>query len=196
MELLLAKKKLKLAKKGHKLLKQKRDVLVMEFFQILKEIKELRGKLAGNLGKAQNALEKAQAIEGDVAIERIAIGLATESEVVVDTKSIMGVDVPTIKEVKLGDNWVGDYEHSVELDSAFSYYKVVFDPFIKLSQKQLVLIRLAGEIQKTKRRVNSLEYITVPKLEKNIKIIALKLEELERENFTRLKKIKAKTSGE
>lgn len=196
MELLLAKKKLKLAKKGHKLLKQKRDVLVMEFFQLLLDIKNLRHQIANKMEKAQKALEKAQAIEGDVAVERIAIGLATSSDVDVGSRSIMGVDVPVVKDFKLGDNWLGYYEHSIELDNAISNYKIVFDPFVKLAEKQLVLMRLADEIQKTKRRVNSLEYITMPKLSKNIKVIALKLEELERENFTRLKKIKANTARE
>ena len=195
MELLLAKKKLKLAKKGHKLLKQKRDVLVMEFFKLLKVIKQLRGEIAGKMTIAQNALDKAQAIEGEVAIERIAIGLATESDVKISTKSIMGVDVPSIEEVKLGENWLGYYDHSIELDNAIFNYKGVFSPFIKLAEKQLVLMRLADEIQKTKRRVNSLEYLTIPRLQRNIKIIALKLEELERENFTRLKKIKANTAA-
>ena len=76
MELLLLRKKLKLAKKGHKLLKEKRDVLVMEFFSVLKDIKNLREGIGEKLEKAQNSLYNAEAVEGELNIERISFGLA------------------------------------------------------------------------------------------------------------------------
>ena len=77
MELLLLRKKLKLAEKGHDLLKRKQDVLVLEFFNVLREIKEFRKKIAGNLIKAQGSLYNAQAIEGELNIERAALGLSS-----------------------------------------------------------------------------------------------------------------------
>jgi len=190
MELLLAKKKLKLAFKGHKLLKQKRDVLVLEFFKVLKEIKEFRGQIAGNLINAQGSLYNAQAIEGELNIERIALGISSGATIDIGSRSIMGVEVPVVNDIKVENQWHGYFEQTVELDNAIKQYRDIFPELIKLMEKQLMLKHLAEEIKKTKRRVNSLEYLTMPRLEKVKKVITFKLEELERENFSRLKKIK------
>jgi V/A-type H+-transporting ATPase subunit D len=190
MELLLAKKKLKLAAKGHKLLKQKRDVLVLEFFQILKEIKQLRSLISKNLINAQESLHNAQAIEGELNIERTALGLSSGARIELSSRSIMGVEVPLIKNIEVEHQWHGYFEQTVELDKAIKQYRDMFPDLIRLMEKQLMLKHLAEEIKKTKRRVNSLEYLAMPRLEKTKKIITFKLEELERENFSRLKKIK------
>jgi len=194
MELLNLKKKVKLAKKGHKLLKQKRDVLVMEFFSLLKDIKSLREAIKDKILKAQNALYNAHAIEGELNVDRIATGLADGIDIKFGIKSIMGVKVPSIENVNIKPQWHGFYQQSLELDNAIVNYREVFPDFLKLSEKQLILKRLSEEIKKTKRRVNSLEYLTIPKLEKSQKFIAFKLEEMERENFSRLKKIKEQTA--
>ncbi len=190
MELLLTRKKLKLAEKGHKLLKQKRDVLVLEFFQVLKEIKQFRGQISGNLINAQHSLYNAQAIEGELNIERTALGLSAGASIELSSRSIMGLEVPVIKNVTVEHQWPGYFEQTVELDNAVKQYRDLFPDLIKLMEKQLMLKHLAEEIKKTKRRVNSLEYLTMPRLEHTKKIITFKLEELERENFSRLKKIK------
>ena len=194
MELLLTRKKLKLAAKGHDLLKRKQDVLVLEFFNVLKEIKELRHKIAGNMIKAQGSLYNAQAIEGELNIERAALGLSSGATIELDTKSIMGVEIPVIKKIDVQNEWPGYFGQTIELDNAVKQYRDIFPELIKLMEKQLVLKHIAEETKKTKRRVNSLEYLTIPRLEKTKKIIAFKLEELERENFSRLKKIKKSSS--
>ena len=194
MELLLARKKLKLAQKGHKLLKQKRDVLVLEFFQVLTEIKKLRKNFSAKLINAQNSLYNAEAIEGELNIERTALGLSSGASVELASRSIMGVEVPVIKDIKVEHQWHGYFEQTVELDNAVKQYRDIFPDLIKLMEKQLMLKHLADEIKKTKRRVNSLEYLTMPRLERTKKIITFKLEELERENFSRLKKIKKVTA--
>jgi len=194
MELLLARKKLKLAQKGHKLLKQKRDVLVLEFFQVLTEIKKLRKNFSAKLINAQNSLYNAEAIEGELNIERTALGLSSGASVGLASRSIMGVEVPVIKDIKVEHQWHGYFEQTVELDNAVKQYRDIFPDLIKLMEKQLMLKHLADEIKKTKRRVNSLEYLTMPRLERTKKIITFKLEELERENFSRLKKIKKVTA--
>jgi V/A-type H+/Na+-transporting ATPase subunit D len=193
MELLLTGKKLKLAEKGFKLLKQKRDVLVMEFFNVLKEIKELRKGVSGNLIAAQNSLYNAQAVEGELNIERLALGLGSGAEIDIYTKSIMGVQIPCIRDIKFKHDWHGYLGESIEIDKAIKDYREVFPELIRLMEKQLMLKHLAEEIKKTKRRVNSLEYLTIPRLNETKKVIRFKLEELERENFSRLKKIKATT---
>jgi V/A-type H+-transporting ATPase subunit D len=194
MGLLLTRKRLKIAKKGHKLLKQKSDVLVLEFFQVLKNIKQFRKNISGKLISAQNSLYNAQSIEGELNIERVALGLSSGAEIDLATKSIMGVEVPVIKNIEVKHEWHGYFEQTVELDNAIKQYRDIFPELIRLMEKQLMLKHLAEEIKKTKRRVNSLEYLTIPGMEDTKKTITFKLEELERENFSRLKKIKKATA--
>jgi V/A-type H+/Na+-transporting ATPase subunit D len=192
MGLLLTKKKLKLASKGYKLLKEKRDAMVMEFFKVLNEIKELRKEVAKNISVAQKSLFRAQGLQGVVAINRLTYGLSKEAKLDVGKRSIMGVKVPVIKDVKASDEWFSALYSSPELDNSVIKYREMFPALIRLIEKQLVLQRLADEIQKTKRKVNSLEYLIIPRLKGIKSIINFKLEEREREDFTRLKKIKDK----
>ncbi len=190
MGLLLTRKKLKIAKKGHKLLKEKRDVLVMEFFSLLKGIKELRKEIAEKMIKAQNSLYAAQAVEGQQNIERTALALSTGVDIQMSTRNLMGVELPTVDKIDMNETWFGYYDTTVELDNAITKYRELFPTLMKLVERQLALTHLAEEIKKTKRRVNSLEYLTIPGLENIRKAIAFKLEEQERENFSRLKMIK------
>jgi len=192
MELLKTKKRIKLALKGHKLLKQKRDVLIMEFFQVLKEIKNLRVNMSDKLGKAQNSLYNAIAIEGALDIERLSLGLARDIHLDIKNEKVMGVEIPRIGEINIEYEWPGYSDQSVELDNAIVKYRKLFPSFIKLAEKQLVLKKMAEEIKKTKRRVNALEYLIIPRLTETKKFISFRLEELERENFSRLKVIKKK----
>ena len=195
MALLQTKKKLKLAAKGHKLLKEKRDALVMGFFNSLKEVKELRKQIGSSLSLAQRSLHRAQAIQGEIDVERFAAGAASGVEVDFSTKKIMSVQVPEVGDIKTDPQWYGYFESTVELDSAVTKYRELLPVLVKLSAKQLGLQKLAEEIKKTKRKVNSLEYILIPRMEREKKLIQFKLEEQERENFSRLKIIKAKTQA-
>jgi V/A-type H+-transporting ATPase subunit D len=192
MELLKVKKRIKLALKGHKLLKQKRDVLIIEFFKVLKEIKDHRLQISDKLSKAQKSLYNATALEGTLDIERLSLGLAQDVSVDFGTKSLMGVEIPKLNNLKISYQWPGYQDQSVELDNAIVKYRELFPNFINLSEKQLILYKLADEIKKTKRRVNALEYLTIPRLKEVKKSITFRLEELERENFSRLKVIKKK----
>ncbi|MCK5282145.1 MAG: V-type ATP synthase subunit D [Nanoarchaeota archaeon] len=190
MELLRTKKRIKLAEKGHKLLKQKRDVLIIEFFLILKDIKKVRINLSDKLGKAQNSLYNAIAIEGTLDIERLSLGLAQDVNVNFDSDRIMGVEIPKLTNLDISYQWPGYFDQSVELDNAIVKYRKLFPDLIKLAEKQLILKKLAEEIKKTKRRVNALEYLIIPRLNGIKKNITFRLEELERENFSRLKVMK------
>lgn len=192
MGLLITKRKLKLAKKGHKLLKEKRDALVMEFFSVLKEIKKLRIELGDRLVKAQNSLQKASAIQGVQDLERFALGASTVSYDF-SSKNVMSVQIPEIRNVNIEQQWYGYYESAAELDNAVVQYRELLPALLKLSAKQLALNRLAEEIKRTKRKVNSLEYLIIPRLEDTRDFISFKLEEFERENFIRLKKIKERS---
>ena len=190
MELLLTKKREKLAKKGHSLLKKKRDALVMQFFSMLKEIIELRKKVSNHLLRAQKALRMAQAMQGQQEIERIALSTGEGVKITTETKSVMSVKLPVLKEIQVSYDWYSIHDSSIELEEAVSKYRAMLPELLNLFSKQLALERLAEEITRTKRKVNSLEYIRIPNLKKTKKTITIKLEELERENFTRLKKIK------
>jgi V/A-type H+/Na+-transporting ATPase subunit D len=192
MELLNTKKKLKLAQKGHKLLKEKRDALMMEFFATLKQIKVLRREVAAQIKDAQNSLFFAQGFMGVHTIERLVHGLTEHAQVGFSVKSIMGVKVPRVKFAQSSAEWFDAVESTPELDNAVKKYRAIFASLIALSEKQLTLQRLSVEIQKTKRKVNSLDTIIIPNLNKSRKDIAFKLEEVAREDFTRLKKIKEK----
>ena len=190
MELLKTKKRIKLAEKGYKLLKQKRDVLIMEFFSILKEIKQLRLNLSDKLSKAQKSLYNAIAIEGALDIERLSLGLAQDVSLDFTSDKVMGVKIPRLQDLKVNYQWPGYFDQSVELDNAIVKHRKLFPDLIKLAEKQLILKKVANEIKKTKRRVNALEYLTLPRLNHIKKSITFHLEELERENFSRLKVIK------
>ncbi|MDP6670831.1 MAG: V-type ATP synthase subunit D [archaeon] len=195
MQLLIIKRKIKLAKKGHKLLKEKRDALIMEFFSILKEIKELRKGIGTKLKQALRVLGKAQALQGITDVERFALGVSPDLKVEFGSKAIMGLEMPSISEVESKHQWHGFIESSIELDNAMVKFREILPALLKLSAKQLAFQRLGEEIKKTKRRVNSLEYIIIPRLDGASSMIEFKLEELERENFTRLKMIKAKATA-
>ena len=192
MGLLLTKRKLKLASKGHKLLKQKQDVLIMEFFNVLREIKRLRKEVAAKIIFAQKSLSRAQALQGTADIERVFNSLTDDVVITFKQRNIMGVKIPEIDEIKTDYHWYSYLDSNVELDNAVVLYREMFPSLMKLAEKQLALNRIADDIKKTKRKVNALEYIIVPRLEAVKEMISFKLEEQERENFTRLKKIKKK----
>lgn len=193
MGLLLTKKKLKLASKGHKLLKDKQDALVLEFFSILKEIKEIRKEISSNLKIAQKSLFRAQSISGVHEIDEISQGLTKNTEISVTQKSIMGVKILSIDNIEVNNEWYSYLSGNIELDNAVMKYRELFPGLMRLVEKQIALNKIAEDIKKTRRKVNSLEYTIIPKLEKLKSMIAFKLEEQERENFTRLKKIKEKS---
>ena len=192
MGLLLTKRKLKLASKGHKLLKQKQDVLIMEFFNVLREIKRLRKEVAAKIIFAQKSLSRAQALQGTADIERVFNSLTDDVVITFKQRNIMGVKIPEIDEIKTDYHWYSYLDSNVELDNAVVLYREMFPSLMKLAERQLALNRIAEDIKKTKRKVNALEYIIVPRLEAVKEMISFKLEEQERENFTRLKKIKKK----
>ncbi|PIN69286.1 V-type ATP synthase subunit D [Candidatus Woesearchaeota archaeon CG11_big_fil_rev_8_21_14_0_20_43_8] len=194
MELLRVKRELKLAEKGHKLLKKKQDGLVIEFFKVLREIKCLRSVAGRKLKAAGKSLSYAAAMHGESDIQRIATGISAEVEIEHSSKKFMGVNILNVRDVQIKGGWRPNMDSSPELDVAVLRYREMFAEIVKMAEKQLVLRNLADELKKTKRRVNALEYIIVPRLISIRDIITFKLEESDRENFARLKKIKQRVS--
>jgi V/A-type H+/Na+-transporting ATPase subunit D len=194
MELLKLKDREKLAVKGHSLLKEKRNALIMEFFNILERVKGSREDVEKTLKEAYKDLTAAQIVMGDLAVKKSAMSVKESVEVDIDSRSVMGVVVPVIDsdihQRTMVERGYGFLDTSVKLDEAAHKFEESIKLIIELGEIEKTIILLAGEIESTKRRVNALEHIIIPKLENTVKYIEMRLEEMERENFVRLKMIK------
>jgi V/A-type H+-transporting ATPase subunit D len=194
MELLKLKDRVNLATKGHKLLKEKRDALIMEFFSILDRAKGVRENVEKKLGESFNDLLIAEATMGNFAVKKAAMSVQETLDIEVDTRSVMGVTVPVIEYQGIKKSMIqrgyGLVDTSAKLDETSKGFEEVIELILELSEVEMTVKLLAGEIESTKRRVNALEHIIIPRLEATVKYIEMRLEEMERENFVRLKIIK------
>jgi V/A-type H+-transporting ATPase subunit D len=195
MELNKTKARLKTARRGHKLLKDKRDELMRQFLQIVKENKELRVKVENGIAEAMRAMTEASRLISPEILEQSLMYPKQGVEVDIQVKNIMSVNVPEYI-FKTKTNTAEDifpYGYAMtsgELDDAISGLSKVFQDMLELARAEKTMQLLAAEIEKTRRRVNALEYVMIPDMEKTIKYITMKLEENERGNITRLMKIK------
>lgn len=194
-ELLKVKKQIKLAKSGHSLLKKKRDGLILEFFEVLKKAKTLREELVNEYRVALEKINIARTLEGDLKVKSIAMAIKDIPDIKLTTKNIMGVRVPKIESGEIKKAFMrrgyGVYNSSA-IDEAAAAYEKVVEKILLAAEVETSMRKLLNEIEKTKRRVNALEYVIMPKFEKIKSFITLRLEELERENIFRMKRIKAK----
>lgn len=194
-ELMILKKKIKLAKSGYNLLKKKRDGLILEFFEILKEAKTLRQELTDNYKSAINKMNMARALESDIKISSIALAIQQEPKIKIDKKNIMGVIVPRIEGEKILKNdkerGYGLINVSSAVNESSKAYEKVIQKIVQAAEAETSMKKLLEEIEKTKRRVNALEFEVIPKMEKTQSFIKLRLEEMDRENIFRMKKIKS-----
>ncbi len=194
-ELLKLKKQIKLAKSGYNLLKKKRDGLILEFFEILKKAKTLRQDLVDEYKIALGKINISRALEGDLKVKSIAMSIQNIPDVKLATKNIMGVRVPKIESSEIKKAFMqrgyGIYNSSA-IDEAASAYEKVVEKIILAAEVETSMRKLLNEIEKTKRRVNALEFVVIPGLDKQKAFIQLRLEEMERENIFRMKRIKAK----
>ncbi len=195
MELLRLKKRVKLAEKGHKLLKEKRDALIMEFFNILEEAKNARKVAEEKLMEAYKALIIAEAYIGTQKVIEASYSIKKEAKLEFFSRSIMGVRVPVLEvedpEITVLDRGYGLSDTSILLDDACKKFEKALEAVVKLAEIERAIYLLAEEIEKTKRRVNSLENIILPRLRATVKYIKMRLDEMERESFFRLKRIKS-----
>lgn len=196
-ELIETKKKIKLATSGHKLLKMKRDGLIMEFFEVLKKAKDVRAKIANDYKQAYDKLSETKSIEGSFSVKSAALATMVEPKADVDFKNVMGVPVPMVKSAyakrKIGQRGYGVIGTSSRIDETASKYESLVEDVIMAAEIETTMRRLIEEIDKTKRRVNALEFKVLPELQEIEAIIRLRLEEMERENTFRMKKIKDKS---
>ncbi|MHC1630883.1 MAG: V-type ATP synthase subunit D [Methanotrichaceae archaeon] len=195
MELLKLRRRIVLAEKGHKLLREKRDALVSEFLEVVQRVHESRASTNEKLTVAFKDLLMAQAVMGSDAVWQVSQVTGQDITVDLDTMNIMGVKVPmiTLEDVKRSmiERGYGFADTSSKVDDAARNFEEAIEDVIKLAEVQQSVESLASEVTKTKRRVNALEYIVIPRLDATANHIKMRLAEMERENFTRLKKIKA-----
>lgn len=193
-ELMKLKKKIKLAKSGHNLLKKKRDGLIIEFFEVLKQAKTVRKELTDAYKKAHHNVDVASAVEGVFPLKTAAMTVSPHAPIELSSKNIMGVVVPKIKTDKaIGKSHIYSYiRGSIAIDEAIEAYKHVLDKAVTAAEVETAMLKLLQEIEKTKRRVNALEFSLIPKMQKEASFVTLRLEEMERENIFRLKRIKSR----
>jgi V/A-type H+-transporting ATPase subunit D len=197
-ELLETKRKIKMTKGGYKILKMKRDGLILEFFKILEEAKQVREQVTGQYELAMQKIAIASAVDGAIAVKSAAIALKDRPEIKLRSKNVMGLVVPEIDATsikktmeKRGYGVIGVSSH---IDEATSAFEDLVETIIKAAEIETTMKKLLDEIEKTKRRVNALEFKVIPELQQAEAFIRLRLEEMERENIFRLKRIKQKAA--
>ncbi len=195
MELTRLKGKLKTAQRGHKLLKDKRDELMKQFLDTVREVRTLRAQVEEQLMKVHSSFTVAAALMSDEALEQALLYPKQSVELEMGFKNIMSVNVPvyTFHTKTQSDSDIYPYGFtgtSGELDMAVDALGKVFQDMLKLAEIEKTAQMLAEEIEKTRRRVNALEYVVIPNTQETIKYINMKLDENDRSTTTRLMKVK------
>jgi V/A-type H+-transporting ATPase subunit D len=197
-ELLEVTRKVRLTKNGHKILKLKRDGLILEFFKILDQAKDLRTEIAKRYKEAQEKIAIANAVDGVIAVRSAAYALTIHPEIQLSSKNLMGVVVPEIRAgrivVPLDERGYGIIGTSPRIDEAADAYEKLVETVVKAAELETTMKKLLDEIERTKRRVNALEFKVLPELEDIERFIRFRLEEMERDNIFRLKRIKNKSA--
>ena len=188
------KKRLVTARRGHKLLKDKRDELMRQFMDIVKQNKELRKKVEEGLTEAFASLSAASAVMSPQMLEQALMYPRASVELDLTYKNVMSVNVPQYSFATSGGGEdIIPYafaQTSGDLDDALGKLSAVFEDMLQLAEVEKSMQLMAEEIESTRRRVNALEYSTIPDLETNIHYITMKLEE--NENSTKVRLIKVK----
>ena len=191
MELLRLKRRLVLAKKGHKLLKEKLEELMRQFILNVNRFKGIRGNIQELLKIGHYNFVKARTTVPREYTESALCVTDASTELMLDSAYVLNIQIPKLKIEVSGDiHSYGFKDTSVSLDKSLSAYYEVFEDMIKLAELEKTIYLIALEIDKTRRRVNALEYILIPNIQEAIKTITMKLDERERANLTRLMKIK------
>jgi len=195
MELTRLKGKLRTAQRGHKLLKDKRDELMKQFLDTVREVRSLRAEVEEELMKVHGAFTVASALMSAQALEQALLYPKQSVELTMTFRNVMSVNVPIYDFQTKTKSDADIYPYgfaatSGELDAAVDALGKVFRKMLKLAQIEKSAQLMAEEIEKTRRRVNALEYVKIPEMQEQIKYITMKLDENERANTIRLMKVK------
>ena len=194
MELSKLKVRLKTATSGHKLLKDKQDELMRQFIGLVKENRKLRLKVEGKLQDSFKDFLLARGVMSDEMLEDAITFSQQELGVDIETKNVMSVNVPKMTFNQTESDKVaypyGYAQTSADLDDAIEGLSKVMRNLLELAEVEKACQLMADEVEKTRRRVNALEYMTIPQLKETIRFIQMKLDENERGSRTRLMKVK------
>jgi V/A-type H+-transporting ATPase subunit D len=195
-ELIQLKNRIKLSERGHKLLKMKRDGLILEFFKILNQARNVRTELDAAYERSKEKIILASAVNGMIEVRSTAFTATKSPEISLSGKNIMGVVVPKISSTgvrkTMYERGYGIIGTNSYIDEAADSYEDLVEKIITAAELETTMKRLLDEIEKTKRRVNALEFKIIPELIAAMKYIRFALEEMERENTFRLKRVKAR----
>lgn len=190
--LVIAKNTLALSRTGYELLDKKRNILVREMMNLIDTAKELQGRIEVTFKNAYSALERANIDIGIETVEKIGLAIDVEDSLDIKFRSVMGVEIPIV--VMTDKPLAPDYgmkNTSSSLDEAVARFVEVKNMTKQLAQIETSIYRLADSIKKTQKRANALKNIMIPRYEEETKNIQNALDEKEREEFSRLKVIKA-----
>lgn len=194
MELIKKNAQIKLAEQGRDLLREKMDALIQEFFHIMDSVSKSRVELESVANSAQRSLLTALAVDDSVTLKSASFATRKGLFIEIKGKNIMGVPVPVLEKKRVSKS-VLERGYSIigvsgRIDEAAEKFEMELDLIIELAETETSLKRLGGEIQITRRRVNALEQIMIPELKKQKKYIKNAIDEREREDLFRLKKVK------
>ena len=199
MELTRIKRRLVTARRGHKLLKDKRDEMVRQFILLVRENAKLRKEVERELKGALADFALARAVMDNQTLEEAVLYPARSAGIVLGERNVLSVHVPTITVVQNSEKDsalpYGLAETSADLDDAIATMARLLPKLLRLAETEKTCDLLADEIEKTRRRVNALEYVMIPQFEETIRFISMKLDENERGSLTRLMKVKAAASS-
>ncbi len=196
MELLRLRARIKLANKGLSLLKKKRAALIVEFFKINKKALDLRKQLKETMDKSYESLAVAEMYHGRIMLESVAYVVNKMKGLSIETRNVMGVKIPELQgrdpNFQAIDEQYALMGLSVKEDQTIKNFEAALKIILDIAEVENSLRKILVEIDKTKRRVNSIENVLVPRLQGQAKYISMRFDEMERETFVTLKTIKAK----
>ncbi|VKR26041.1 ATP synthase, subunit D [Streptococcus pneumoniae] len=193
MELNNLKECLKTAERGHKLLKDKRDELMRRFISLIRENNRLRKEVESYLIDNLKSFAVAKSLKNSLMVEELFSIPSKEIELFIEKENIMSVTVPRMHMNITSQNENSEYSYlssNSEMDDVFATMNSLIDKLLRLAEVEKTCQLMADEIEKTRRRVNGLEYSIIPNLSETIHYIELKLEEAERANLVRIMKVK------
>jgi len=194
MEFLKKKAQIRLAEQGRDLLREKMDALIQEFFRIMDSVSKSRDELEVLAVAAQRSLVVALAVDDSVALKSASFATRRGLTLDISGKNVMGIPVPVIEKKRLAKS-IFERGYSIigisgRIDETAEKFEAELDLVIELAETETALKRLGGEIQMTRRRVNALEQVLIPELKRQTKYIENTIDEREREDLYRLKKVK------
>ena len=193
--LMLAKNSLALSRQGYELMDKKRNILIRELMELIEQATDIQREIDVTFTSAYQALQKANIQMGIHEVEALSLTIPVEDSISIKRRSVMGTEIPKVEyekqELKPAYPFYGT---KMALDEACEKFQKVKELTIRLAQVETSAYRLAYNIKKTQKRANALQNITIPKYEALTKSIQGALEEKEREEFTRLKVIKRRSS--